>query len=393
MSGFVKLFSSIIDSTIWREKDTVRIVWITMLAKADKDGLVEASVPGLADAARVTLSDCEDALERLSAPDKYSRTKDNDGRRIRETEGGWILLNHAKYRADTSADRTRAWRERNKTKHVTQCDVTERHVTQCDHPDTDTDTDTEKNKTYIYHGHKSNTSPQRQDDVKQDGQVDEYKQEVINCALESLPLEADREVARAILEEWPDSEPAHVVDLVVKAKSSYLRGFENPVQWVHEIAANWAPSTPIYENGRYRLHSWLISCLKTEAARRKDEAEKSQISAPVRPPVCIERTPEEKEEQLRLEAEEVIIRRMSRPHDEYGIDYIDFDSPEMYLGFRARLESMGRSDSQRIGISDEDSRDRDYLAEHPEIEERVTKQRADMVSVLISRGFGKELFE
>ena len=51
MSGYSKLFSEICDSTIWREPDHVRIVWITMLAKANKHGEVMASIPGLADAA------------------------------------------------------------------------------------------------------------------------------------------------------------------------------------------------------------------------------------------------------------------------------------------------------------------------------------------------------
>ena len=99
MSGFTKLWESIIHSTIWREEMHVKIVWITMLAMADARGCVSASVPGLADAARVSLDQCLDALARLSAPDPYSRTKDFEGRRIEEVDGGWHLLNHGKYRA------------------------------------------------------------------------------------------------------------------------------------------------------------------------------------------------------------------------------------------------------------------------------------------------------
>lgn len=69
-----------------------------MLCMADKNGVVEASVPGLADLARVELKDCEDALERLSSPDKYSRSQDFEGRRIEIADGGWLLLNYKKYR-------------------------------------------------------------------------------------------------------------------------------------------------------------------------------------------------------------------------------------------------------------------------------------------------------
>jgi len=96
---FTKLFSSITESTIWAEPDSVRIVWITMLAMADRHGRIWASIPGLANRARVSLSACEDALDRFQKPDKYSRTPDHEGRRIEPIDGGWRLLNHAKYRA------------------------------------------------------------------------------------------------------------------------------------------------------------------------------------------------------------------------------------------------------------------------------------------------------
>lgn len=96
---FTKLFTSITESTIWAEPDHTRLVWITMLAMADHAGRVWGSIPGLANRARVPLEKCEEALRSLMSPDKYSRTKDHEGRRIEEIDGGWRLLNHAKYRA------------------------------------------------------------------------------------------------------------------------------------------------------------------------------------------------------------------------------------------------------------------------------------------------------
>ena len=98
MTGFTKLFAGIVDSTVWREAMHVKVVWVTMLAKADRNGVVSASLPGLADAARVSIEECEEALARLKAPDKYSRTKLYEGRRVEECDGGWLLLNHGKYR-------------------------------------------------------------------------------------------------------------------------------------------------------------------------------------------------------------------------------------------------------------------------------------------------------
>lgn len=104
MSGFTKLFGSIVNSTIWREDKDTKIVWITMLAMADKDGVVETSFPGLADAARVSMEECRSSLDKLMSPDEHSRTKDNEGRRIREVDGGWLILNHAKYRHKMSEE-------------------------------------------------------------------------------------------------------------------------------------------------------------------------------------------------------------------------------------------------------------------------------------------------
>ena len=98
MSGFTKLFSTLVTSTIWQEDDKSRLVWVTMLAIVDKFGVVQASVPGLANLANVSLEDCKAALEKFKAPDPYSRTKAEEGRRIREVEGGWALVNFEKYR-------------------------------------------------------------------------------------------------------------------------------------------------------------------------------------------------------------------------------------------------------------------------------------------------------
>lgn len=96
--GYTKLFSSIVASTIWREDDKTRLVWITMLAMKNERHVVEASVPGLADLARVGIEECQAALNRLEGPDKYSRNQANGGRRIRKVDGGWEILNGEYYR-------------------------------------------------------------------------------------------------------------------------------------------------------------------------------------------------------------------------------------------------------------------------------------------------------
>ena len=98
MSGYTKLYKSLITSTIWQEDNATRILWITMLAMSEMDGTVEGSIPGMARLAGVTIPECKDAIKVLTSPDEYSRTKDHEGRRIKEIDGGWIILNRDKYR-------------------------------------------------------------------------------------------------------------------------------------------------------------------------------------------------------------------------------------------------------------------------------------------------------
>jgi len=109
MAGYTKLFSDILMSTIWRENDETRLVWITMLALTDAKGVVRASVPGLADAARVSLEKCVEALEKMKSPDEWSRSKEESGRRIREVDGGWEIINYMKYRNRLSVDDRREY--------------------------------------------------------------------------------------------------------------------------------------------------------------------------------------------------------------------------------------------------------------------------------------------
>src|SRR5678809_548249 len=71
---------------------------MTLMLMADKNGYVHSSVPGLAAQAVVTIDDALEALELFLAPDPYSRTKEHEGRKLVEVEGGWRLLNYEKHR-------------------------------------------------------------------------------------------------------------------------------------------------------------------------------------------------------------------------------------------------------------------------------------------------------
>lgn len=107
--GFTKLYSNIITSSVWSAAKETKILWITMLALTDANGYVTGSVPGLAATARLTVLETEAALSELLSPDKYSRSIENEGRRLEKVEGGWIILNYAKHRKRGRAVDRRAY--------------------------------------------------------------------------------------------------------------------------------------------------------------------------------------------------------------------------------------------------------------------------------------------
>lgn len=110
MAGYTKLFSSILASSVWCSNKETKILWITLLAMAGKDGIAETSTPGLARAAGLTIEETERGLVELRSPDPFSRTKEHEGRRIEPVDGGWVLLNHAKYREKMSIDERRKYK-------------------------------------------------------------------------------------------------------------------------------------------------------------------------------------------------------------------------------------------------------------------------------------------
>lgn len=99
MSGFTKLWGEILTSSIWSQDDKTRIVWITILAMKDSEGMVKASLSGIAHMARVPVPDCEKALVILTDPDPDSRSPEMEGRRITRVDGGFKVVNSSKYRS------------------------------------------------------------------------------------------------------------------------------------------------------------------------------------------------------------------------------------------------------------------------------------------------------
>lgn len=112
-NGFTLLWNKILQSSIWDEDLATRVVWITLLALKNADGLVISTFNALHRAANVSPEQCRVALEKFLAPDPLSHTTSNEGRRIKKVDGGWLILNHEKYRYSTEEKRV-YWREQKK---------------------------------------------------------------------------------------------------------------------------------------------------------------------------------------------------------------------------------------------------------------------------------------
>lgn len=158
-NGFTKLFNSIVTSTIWQEDNETRIVWVTMLAMTDKFGQVDATLPGLANVANVSLAKCEAAINKFLSPDKYSRSRENEGRRIEVIDGGWRLLNHGKYREKRDPDK-RAQQNKEAQKRFRQNKIVSnsKPIVSQSKPKkayTDTEADTDTDTTFVVENHKT----------------------------------------------------------------------------------------------------------------------------------------------------------------------------------------------------------------------------------------------
>ena len=246
MPNYTKLFNSIVTSTIWTEDDKTRIVWITMLALSDQNGEIQASIPGLARLASVSVADVEAALDKLLSPDKYSRTPDNEGRRICPIDGGWELLNHAKYRLmaskedakATNAARQKRHRNRNATVTPNNALVTLRNATvthQRDIVDTDTDTEADTKKEVPL-------NPQRGNDGKSRSELNSS----LKSKAESIYAEYPKKIGRdAAIKSIVKALKYETVESLLDAVTAYAKATEDKDRQYIPNPATW------FNQGRY----------------------------------------------------------------------------------------------------------------------------------------------
>jgi hypothetical protein len=98
--GYTKIYGDRLrNSSLWLECWQARLVFIEMLAIADRHGYVTTpSVRVLANALNLSVADVEAGLAVLESPDADSRTDVEQGRRVLRKQGGFFIVNYAYYR-------------------------------------------------------------------------------------------------------------------------------------------------------------------------------------------------------------------------------------------------------------------------------------------------------
>lgn len=104
---YAKLFASIYQGTL-RGNTHGLVVFTNMLAHADSNGWVDIHPRAIAEEVGLSVEQVRAALLELEAPDPESRSPEEGGRRIirmdEHRDWGWIVVNHAKYRAIRSEE-------------------------------------------------------------------------------------------------------------------------------------------------------------------------------------------------------------------------------------------------------------------------------------------------
>lgn len=120
--GFAKLDANFAGSSLLAQGGLeLAGFWAVLLSKKDKHGRIHDSLPKIAHDCYTTKDRVRELLDVLASPDPDSRTPANDGCRIRiDREPSWCItvLNHAKYRGETSTERVQKFREKKRCETV-----------------------------------------------------------------------------------------------------------------------------------------------------------------------------------------------------------------------------------------------------------------------------------
>lgn len=109
-----KIFDSIYEGTLYGQWEAL-VTFQQMIVLCDADGMIDMTPQAIAARTSIPLKIIRKGLAILEAPDPYSRTPDQDGKRLELIDAhkpwGWHIVNHEKYMrmqdADTVREQTR----------------------------------------------------------------------------------------------------------------------------------------------------------------------------------------------------------------------------------------------------------------------------------------------
>jgi hypothetical protein len=87
-------------------------IFIALLASCGSDGIAQVSSTFLSAACYMPIEEVDNSLAILEAPDKRSRSLEDEGRRIRRVDGGYFIVNYKKYRGFDYSTKDEAVRKR-----------------------------------------------------------------------------------------------------------------------------------------------------------------------------------------------------------------------------------------------------------------------------------------
>lgn len=110
--GFTKLDDGFFDSSLVALGAVPTAVFCCLLSKCGPTGISRLPKIVIAKRMGLTSEEADRAFQLLQDPDPDSRTPDHDGRRIERCDGGWLILNYAKYREFDYSQNPEAIRKR-----------------------------------------------------------------------------------------------------------------------------------------------------------------------------------------------------------------------------------------------------------------------------------------
>jgi len=143
-----KIFESIYDGTL-SDNWQALITFQQMIVLCDADGIIDMTPQAISRRTGIPVEHIVDGISFLEKEDEYSRTPDENGKRIVRLDEhrpwGWSIVNHSKYKSlqdsDTVRHQNKIRKQKQRARHEESRIVTDCHG-QSRHTDTNTDTKT-----------------------------------------------------------------------------------------------------------------------------------------------------------------------------------------------------------------------------------------------------------